>query len=73
MSAFIRYVRPEEQAPEDRVEDSDNIVQIHSVSPPVMKAHEELYLELMHRGGPLHRREREMIAVRVSALNDCPY
>jgi len=73
MSAFIRYVLPEEQAPEDRVDDHDNIVQIHSVHPAVMKAHVELYLELMHRKGPLHRREREMIAVRVSGLNDCPY
>lgn len=71
--AFIDYVPPEEQDPEDRVDDSDNIVQVHSVHPGVMKAHLELYLELMHRGGPLHRREREMIAVRVSGLNDCPY
>ncbi|MFO7892503.1 MAG: carboxymuconolactone decarboxylase family protein [Longimicrobiales bacterium] len=71
--AFIEYIPPEDQTPEDRVADHDNIVQIHSVSPPVMKAHMELFLELMHRGGPLHRREREMIAVRVSGLNDCPY
>ena len=34
--AFIEYIPPEEQAPEDRVGDPDNIVQIHSVSPPVM-------------------------------------
>lgn len=73
MTAFIRYVPLKEQAPEDQVDDPDNIVQVHSVHPAVMKAHVELYLELMRRKGPLHRREREMIAVRVSGLNDCPY
>ena len=71
--AFIDYVPPEELDPEDRVDDPDNIVRIHSVHPGVMQAHLELYRELMHRDGPLHRREREMIAVRVSGLNDCPY
>ena len=71
--AFIDYIPPDEQAPEDRVADHDNIVQIHSVHPAVMRQHVELYLQLMHRGGPLHRREREMLAVRVSGLNDCPY
>lgn len=71
--AFIRYVPEEEQEREHRVDDMDNIVQIHSVHPEVMGRHVELYLQLMHRAGPLHRREREMIAVRVSGLNDCPY
>ncbi|MCL4865115.1 MAG: carboxymuconolactone decarboxylase family protein [Gemmatimonadales bacterium] len=49
------------------------MLQIHSVHPAVMRQHHELYLELMHRPGPLSRREREIIAVRVSGLNDCPY
>lgn len=71
--AFIDYVPPEEQSPEHRVADSDNIVQIHSIHPEVMQGHVELYLQLMYRGGPLHRREREMLAIRVSGLNDCPY
>lgn len=71
--AFIRYVPPEELAPEERVPDPDHIIQIHAVHPAVMRHHLDLYRALMHRPGPLTRREREMMAVRVSGLNDCPY
>lgn len=71
--AFIRYVPPDELAPEERVPDPDHIIQIHAVHPAVMKHHLDLYRSLMHRPGPLSRREREMMAVRVSGLNDCPY
>jgi alkylhydroperoxidase family enzyme len=55
------------------VDDPDNIIQIHSVNPPVMRQHLELYRQLMHRSSPLTRREREILAVRVSALNKCRY
>lgn len=71
--AFIPYLPPEELAPEDRVPDPDNIIQIHSVHPAVMRQHWELYRHLMYAHGPLTRREREMIAVRVSGLNHCVY
>lgn len=71
--AFIRYVPPEELAPEARVPDPDHIIQIHAVHPAVMRHHLDLYKALMHRPGPLSRRERELMAVRVSGLNDCPY
>lgn len=71
--AFIRYVPPEALPPGDRVDDHDHIIQVHSVHPDVMRQHLELYREVMHRPGPLSRREREIIAVRVSGLNDCPY
>ena len=71
--AFIRYVTDEELPLADRVPDSDNVLQIHGVHPQVMQQHYELYLELMHREGPLTRRQREMLAVRVSALNGCHY
>ena len=71
--AFIRYADESALAPGDRVLDSDNILQIHRVHPAVMRQHYELYLELMHRSGPLTRRQREMLAVRVSALNGCHY
>lgn len=71
--AFIRYVPPEELAQEDRVDDPDHIIQVHSIHPAVMRQHLELYREVMHRRGPLSRREREIIGVRVSGLNDCPY
>ena len=71
--AFIRYVPAHDLAPEERVADSDNIIQIHAVHPAVMRQHFELYRELMHGPGPLSRREREILAVRVSGLNHCPY
>jgi len=71
--AFIRYVPPQQLEPSDRVADPDNIIQIHAVHPAVMAQHHALYRELMYRPGPLSRREREMLAVRVSGLNHCPY
>ena len=71
--AFIEYVAPERLAAADRVADPDNIIQIHAVHPAVMRQHWELYKELMHRPGPLSRRERELLGVRISALNGCHY
>ncbi len=71
--AFIRYVPPGELPESERVADQDHIIQVHSVHPAVMRQHLELYLQLMHRPGPLSRREREILAIRVSGLNHCPY
>ena len=71
--AFIPYLPPDTLAPADRVADPDNIIQIHAVHPAVMRQHYELYKQLMHRAGPLSRRERELLGVRVSALNQCHY
>ena len=71
--AFIEYVPESEIAPDLRVPDKDNILQIHSVHPEVMRLHYELYLELMHNAGPLTRIQREMVAVVVSGLNGCHY
>jgi alkylhydroperoxidase family enzyme len=71
--AFIRYKPEHELLPGERVPDPDNIIQIHSIHPAVMRQHYELYREVMHGPGPLTRRERELIAVRVSALNACRY
>jgi alkylhydroperoxidase family enzyme len=71
--AFIAYVPPDALTPEDRVADPDNIIQVHAVHPAVMRQHYELYKQLMHRPGPLTRRERELLGVRVSALNRCHY
>lgn len=71
--AHIPY-EPEDAVPEkDRVSDSDNIIQIHRIHPQVMRQHYELYLQLMHRPGPLSRFQREIMAVHVSALNHCHY
>lgn len=71
--AFIRYKPSAELDPPDRVPDPDNIIQIHALHPAVMRHHYALYRELMHQPGPLSRREREIIAVRISALNKCRY
>lgn len=71
--AFIDYVNESELPAADRVPDWDNILRIHGVHPAVMRQHYELYLELMHRPGPLSRQQREMLAVRISALNGCHY
>jgi alkylhydroperoxidase family enzyme len=71
--AFIAYVPPEQLAEHERVNDPDNIIQIHAIHPATMRQHYDLYVELMHRRGPLNRVQREMIAVTVSALNHCHY
>jgi alkylhydroperoxidase family enzyme len=71
--AFIRYLPADALAVEDRVADPDNIIQVHAVHPAVMRQHWELYKQVMHRSGPLSRRERELLGVRVSALNGCHY
>jgi len=71
--AFIDYVPADTLSPDDRVDDPDNIIQIHAIHPAVMRQHYELYKQLMHRDGPLSRRERELLGVRVSALNHCHY
>jgi uncharacterized peroxidase-related enzyme len=51
----------------------DNILKIHSLNPPSLTAHFELYHTLMRGRSGLSRAEREMIAVVVSAANQCHY
>lgn len=51
----------------------DNIVKIHSLAPETLTAHLSIYKTLMHDPGELSQRQREMIAVVVSALNQCHY
>lgn len=51
----------------------DNILKIHSLNVPSLQAHFDLYKILMRGRSPLSRVQREMIAVRVSALNRCHY
>ena len=71
--AYIDYLSQEQIAAEDRVPDEDNIIQIHGVHSRTMRQHFELYRELMYSRGPLTRMQREMIAVVVSAANQCHY
>lgn len=68
--AFIEYA---EVAEKDRLADTDNILRIHGVHARTMRLHFDLYRELMRGPGPLSRIQREMIAVVVSAANDCHY
>jgi len=46
---------------------------IHSLNPESLDAHMILYKTLLYGRSPLHRREREMIAVAVSRSNGCEY
>jgi alkylhydroperoxidase family enzyme len=71
--AFIDYLPEDQISEEDRVADHDNIIQIHGVHSRTLRQHYELYRELMYAKGPLSRIQREMIAVVVSATNDCHY
>ena len=66
--AFIEYVLAE-----DWKLDPDNILRIHGINPPVLKAHLALYRAVMHGPSPLSRMQREMLAVLVSAHNGCHY
>jgi alkylhydroperoxidase family enzyme len=51
----------------------DNILRVHSLNPRSMQDHAQLYGHLMRGPSPLTRIQREMIAVTVSAENDCFY
>lgn len=50
-----------------------NILKVHSVHPKALTTHVALYRELMFGPSELSRRERETIAVAVSAANHCHY
>ncbi len=54
----------------DRV---DNIMQIHSLNPAAMAAHNALYISAMTGTPTLRKVERELIAMVVSDFNDCHY
>ena len=51
----------------------DNIMKIHSINPASLEAHLTLYKTVMFGKSPIPLVEREMIAVVVSALNNCHY
>lgn len=50
-----------------------HILKVHGPNPPSLRAHLDLYRVLMFGDSPLSRRQRESIAVVVSAANDCHY
>ena len=71
--AYIDYLNEAAIPESQRVNDSDNIIQVHGVNPAVMKCHFDLYVNLMRKPGPLTFVQRELSAVVVSAINDCHY
>ncbi len=51
----------------------DNIMQIHSLNPRALAAHNAVYTSAMTGTATLRKVERELIALIVSARNDCHY
>jgi alkylhydroperoxidase family enzyme len=51
----------------------DNIMQIHSLKPAALAAHNGLYRSAMAGTAGLRKVERELIATVVSAINECDY
>lgn len=51
----------------------DNILQIHSLNPTGLAAHNALYQSAMAGTAGLRKVERELIALVVSSINDCEY
>jgi alkylhydroperoxidase family enzyme len=51
----------------------DNIMQIHSLDPRGMAAHQALYTSAMVGTATLRKVDRELIALVVSVTNDCHY
>ncbi len=51
----------------------DNILRIHSINISTLKGHYELYQSAMKGSEELTHKQREMIAVVVSSVNECHY
>jgi alkylhydroperoxidase family enzyme len=51
----------------------DNIMQVHSLNPASLEAHDSLYRSAMAGTSSLRKVEREMVALVVSLINDCHY
>ena len=80
--AWIRYV-PDHEADEYLAGlyeqhrtphgDLDHILKIHGVNPRALELHYQYYRWIMAGKSGLSRAQREMMAVVVSATNDCHY
>ncbi len=51
----------------------DNIMQIHSLNPRGLAAHNTLYISAMAGTATLRKVERELVALVVSGINQCHY
>jgi uncharacterized peroxidase-related enzyme len=61
---------------DDIIQKRGKLAELHklqSLHPETIVQHMELYMELMFRESPLERAQREMMAVVVSAANNCEY
>jgi uncharacterized peroxidase-related enzyme len=61
---------------DDIIQKRGKLAEIHklqSLHPETIVQHMELYMELMFAQSPLKREQREMVAVVVSAYNNCEY
>ena len=50
-----------------------NVLKVQGLKPAALRETVRLYLAVMHAPGELTRPEREMLAVVVSAANECHY
>ncbi len=50
-----------------------NVLRIQSLRPKGLRTHLDLYMDTVFGKGPLSRRQRELLAVVVSAENECTY
>lgn len=80
--AFIKYIHYDEASEElrklyEKYGGKDkipaNIVRIAGTNPKALAAHIDFYRAIMFGKSPLSRDQREMIAVVVSAINECHY
>lgn len=80
--AFIDIIEPEEatgslkQIYSELKKKRGKLAQVHkiqSLKPESITAHMDLYMSVMFSQSPLSRAQREMMAVVVSAANDCEY
>ena len=62
-----------QQAIDPKTGEPANILGVQSANPQAMMDHVALYRTLMFKPSPLSRRQREMIALVVSAANNCFY
>lgn len=56
-----------------KTEKVDHIMSIHSLNPESLAAHDALYRSAMSGTATLRKVDREMIALIVSAINECHY
>lgn len=80
--AWIKVIPPAEASGElldvySRMSDAAgnvaNILAVHSLNAPALRAHFDFYRRLMFGRSELSRAQREMIAVVVSKTNACHY